>query len=259
MDRFEQVALARRHRVTGSSHKQCRLTHSTLADVARRLEIAFGRREGSFDADALRARLHIISAEIAEGFFADAVVLVEGVSDRAAIMAAAALGDVDLEALGIAVLPVAGKTKLDRPLAIFTAFEIPTFVVWDCDRQGLKVNGGEQNRALQRLMGVPPDSVKDSLSTVTKSFACFETKLEKVLKEELGVQLYQQQLDVVKAKYGIEKNDDAEKAPFVMHQLLAGASSKGKQSATLQSIVQAVVTLRNSSAVTEQAHSEEAA
>src|SRR5882757_805248 len=133
MDRFEEVSLARRHKVAGSDYKECTLTFSTLADVARRLEQAHEKPEGTYSAEGLRGRLHIISAEIAEGFFADTVVLVEGISDRAAIIAAATLLGVDLEGLGVAVLAVDGITKLDLPAAIFSTLKIPTFVIWDCD------------------------------------------------------------------------------------------------------------------------------
>jgi putative ATP-dependent endonuclease of OLD family len=148
--------------------------------------------------------LHIISAEIAEGFFADAVVLVEGVSDRAAIIAAATLLGVDLEGLGIAVLAVDSISKLDRPAAIFSALKIPTFIIWDCDTRGDTVHSAKHSRALKILMGVPLASASETASTVTQTFACFETKLESVLKEELGAPLYQAQLEVVKNKYGIE-------------------------------------------------------
>ena len=132
MDRFEEVRLARRRKSTTSEHKECRLTYSTLTNVARRLERAYGKEKGTYSAEGLRARLHIFRTEIAEGLFADTVVLVEGVNDKSAIVAAATIRGIDLEALGIAVLAADGKPNLDRPAAIFTSLEIPTFVVWDC-------------------------------------------------------------------------------------------------------------------------------
>jgi hypothetical protein len=244
MDRFEQVSLARRHTVVGSDYKECRLTYSTLSELARRLEQAHERLEGTYSAEGLRGRLHIISAEIAEGFFADTVVLVEGVSDRAAITAAATLLGFDLEGLGIAVLAVDSITKLDRPAAIFTALKIPTFVIWDCDAGD--VQSAQHGRALKILMGVPLASASETTSVVAQTFACFQTKLETVLRAELGGPLYQAQLDIVKCKYGIERNFDAEKAPFVMSELLTGLATEGRRSTTLENIVKAIVALRNS-------------
>jgi predicted ATP-dependent endonuclease of OLD family len=194
----------------------------------------------------LRARLHIINAEVAEGLFADAVVLVEGVSDRAAIIAAAALEGVDLEALGIAVVVADGKPNMDRPAAIFDHLRIPTFLVWDCDKQGDgTIKGGEQNRALQVLMGVRISEIVDAATKIASNFACFETKLETVIKAEIGAALYQQQLDLVKAKYGIDRSSDAEKTPSVMRELLVGAAAAGRRSPTLSGMVRAIQQLRN--------------
>ena len=246
MDRFDEVRLARRHKSPDSEHKECRLTYSTLAEVAGRLEKAYQKDEGAFTADGLKARLHIIDAEIAEGLFADTVVLVEGVSDRAAIIAAAALDGIDLEALGVAVLSVDGKSKLDRPAAILTSLGIPTFIVWDCDKKSNNtINGVEQNRALQLLMGVSAEDVHGAATKISMTFACFETKLETAIKDEIGAVLYQQQIDAVKAKYAIERNDDAEKATFAMRELLIGAAAQGRRSTTLSSIVKAIQELRN--------------
>ncbi|WMT73878.1 AAA family ATPase [Bradyrhizobium sp. Ash2021] len=256
MDRFEEVSLARRHKVAGSDYKECKLTFSTLADVARRLEQAHEKPEGTYSAEGLRGRLHVISAEIAEGFFADTVVLVEGVSDRAAIAAAAAYLGIDLEGLGIAILAVDSITKLDRPTAIFAALNIPTFVLWDCDRGNIQ--SAQHSRTLKLLMGVPAGSASETTSIVAKTFACFETKLETVLKAELGGPLYQTQLDTVKQRYGIERNSDAEKAPFVMSELLAGLATIGQRSTTLENIVHAIVALRNRDALNESTISEAA-
>ncbi len=245
MDRFDEVRLARRHRDEDTGHKQCRLTSSDLDMIARQLEKAYGREEGSFTGDGLKARLHIIDAEIAEGLFADMVVLVEGVSDRAALIAAAALDGVDLEALGIAVLAVDGKTKMDRPAAIFTSLEIPTYLVWDCDRkEDGAINGLVHNRALQLLMGTAPTAVYDAQTHVGKKYTSLESKLETVVRAELTSGVYDAQLSAVKEKYGIERNDDAEKAPFAMREVLMGAASLGRRSDTLASIVGAIQKLR---------------
>jgi hypothetical protein len=40
-------------------------------------------------------------------------------------------------------------------------------------------------------------------------------------------------------------NDDAEKAPFVMSERLARVAAEGRQSATLESIVNSILALRN--------------
>ncbi|MCV0387079.1 MAG: ATP-dependent endonuclease [Nitrobacter sp.] len=240
MDRFEEVCLARRNPVAGSSHKECSLTSSQLSAVASRMEAAYGKPPGTFTAESLKARLHIINSEIAEGFFADAVVLVEGVSDRAAIIATATIMGVDFEALGVAILPVDGKTNLDRPAAIFKELKIPTYIIWDCDKGDHK----DQNNALQMLSGEEATSVKGACKNVTNQYACFENVLEDVLKAEIGAEIYQAELDEAKARYGLTKNDEAIKIPAIMVEVLSAAKEKGAKSATLMTIVDRIVALR---------------
>src|SRR5262249_46156281 len=87
--------------------------------------------------------------------------------------------------------------------------------------------------------------VVDVSAQINATFACFETTLETVLKSELGADVYARLLDGVKRKYGIERNDHAEKAPFAMRELLQVAATEGRRSESLAQIVQAIVRLRN--------------
>ena len=118
-EEFDEIRLARRRGASQFLHKECVLTSSSLTSVCRRLEAAFGEPECTRTIEGLRSRLHVLGPELAEGFFADLVVLVEGSSDKAAIAAAALLHGFDLEANGVAVLPVRGKTSLISPACIF--------------------------------------------------------------------------------------------------------------------------------------------
>ncbi|MGY3449776.1 ATP-dependent nuclease [Bradyrhizobium sp. USDA 4353] len=245
MDRFDEIRLARRKKREGRDQKECCLSSSTLKEVAERLEVARNKPAGTYSADGLKARLHIMGSEIAEGFFADLVVLVEGAGDKAALFAAAALEDVDFEALGIALIAVDGKANLDRPAAIFTSLGIPTYLLWDSDRKRETIEGVDHNRALQRLVGILEENVVDAASRVEANYACFETNLETVLRSEIGEADYARFLHGVKERYGIERADHAVKAPFAMRELLQDAATEGKKSDTLFRIVQAIVKLRS--------------
>lgn len=87
-----------------------------------------------------------------EGFFADVVALVEGESDRAALLAVAGTMGLDFDSLGIAVIPCFSKSSIDRPLVIFRQLGIPVYAVWDGD-YGNKDPKPEINRHLLRLVG----------------------------------------------------------------------------------------------------------
>jgi hypothetical protein len=243
MDRFDEIRLARRQVAEGKEHKECAFASSSLDEVVASLEMAFRKEEGVFTVEGLKARLHIIGPELAEGFFADAVLLVEGSSDRAALIAAAQLSGIDLQALGIAVVQADGKTKLDRPAAIFQKLGIPTYLVWDCDRQTDRICGEETNKALQRLCGVSEEMIVGAATKVEPQFACFERDVESTLKEELGADRLNLHLDATKVRYGMEHRNDVLKAPFAMMDVLRGAAAEGQKSATLQNIVDAVLRL----------------
>lgn len=243
-DRFDEVRLARRHPVSGVAHKECRLRGSSLRAVCDLLEPAHARPAGSFTETGLRSRLHIVTPELAEGFFADVVILVEGESDRAALKATAAIMNVDLEALEIAVLPVGGKNNLDRPAAIFKSLGIPTYGLWDCDQEANGIKGVDTNRALERLFGCAEAEIVDATTRIAENYACFEGNLEKTLQLELGAEAFAASLAAAKHQFSVEQNQDAIKSPAIMQLTLAALADQKLHSTSLESIVGRVCTLK---------------
>lgn len=124
---------------------------------------------------AFRAKLHIFSRELCEGFFAQKVILVEGVTDKAILEGVyKALGR-DNVAEGIIIVSADGKTKMDKPFYIFNKLGIPTYAVFDSD-----ANSGDKkpaaNRLLQAIAGV--DDPDDYPHGCFGHFAAFERNLE---------------------------------------------------------------------------------
>lgn len=74
-----------------------------------------------------------VPTEFSEGFFADAVVLVEGPTDRIVVEAVATKLGQDMDRLGVTVLSVEGKSGLRVARAILKALGIPTYVLADGD------------------------------------------------------------------------------------------------------------------------------
>ena len=77
-----------------------------------------------------------LPTSFSEGFFGDAVVLVEGDTDKSVIEALAEKLGLSLDSRGISVLDMAGKSGLRIPYAMFAALEIPAYVVADGDALG---------------------------------------------------------------------------------------------------------------------------
>lgn len=240
MDRFDEIRILRRVRPEPDARRESVCSAASLATVVTMLEKAADKPPGTFTIQSVKPRLHIIDTELTEGFFAKAIVLVEGPSDKAALIAAAALDDRRFEAEGIAVLPVGGKDNLDKPWAIFTSLGIPTYVMWDSDSSKTGKDAAKKaascNRLLQRLLSVPGEHV-DFPANVTDAFACFEDELECTLQAELGAEIYTGLLEKMVAHYDLPKRDDALKNPEVMSQVLREAATQGAKSQTLTTVV----------------------
>lgn len=252
----DEIRFVRRTVCEDSDFKQCNLRALDLETIARKLEQAAGKPAGSYSAATLKPRLHILGTELAEGFFASGVVLVEGRSDRAALTATAKLLGVDFEAAGIAVLSVEGKNNLDRPYAIFRELGIPVYIVWDCD-YGTSKHTPACNLLLSRL--VEPDAdhgTADETTCIKSSCAHFRTKLEDCIKNDLGADVYEACLANACEPYGFATNKDAQKSPDIMLGLFTAAKQQGHVCATIESLVSAIwLHLRGSPLVEEASQS----
>lgn len=238
LERADEIRLARRTECEGSDYKHCSLQSLDLGEVAQKLETACQKPAGSFSAETLVPRLHILGTELAEGFFANGVVLVEGRSDKAALVATAKLLGCDFEAAGIAVLSAEGKPNLDRPYAIFRDLGIPVFVIWDCD------NGNQENDTnllLLRLVRPDEDLQEPEIANVIGDhYAHFGNKLEAIMRDQLSQEVKESCLATACEPYGITPGKDAQKVPEIMFQTLSLANQQGHSCQFLEDIVKAI-------------------
>ena len=182
LDRFDEIRVLRKE-LTIDDGPMATCVHSTAMEVvAKELEKATGS-EVQFTAESLEARLQAVMTPIVnEGFFADVAVLVEGESDRSAIIGTARAMGRDLDAEGISIIPCGGKTNLDRPLVVFSNLGIPTYVVWDADK-GRSDPKPDVNRRLLRMVG---REEVDWPSHVDETSACFECDMEHTVRDEIN-------------------------------------------------------------------------
>ena len=237
MAHVDEIRFARRTDCADGDYKQCELRALDLDEVARKLAVASHQPPEGFTAATLAPRLHILGPELSEGFFADGVVLVEGPSDRAALVAAAHSLNANFESSGIAVLPVVGKNNIDRPLLIFRELGIPSYPIWDCDGP----HEAAQNLRVLRAADPNPDhQVAPPATTVAERYAHFEVNLEGVLKVELGADLYARVIKTACEECDAPPGRDAQKNPEIMKRALALAKAEGAACTTLEAIVRAI-------------------
>jgi predicted ATP-dependent endonuclease of OLD family len=177
--------------------------------------------------------------QVSEGFFASVAVLVEGISDRAAIVGAALASGYDLESMGISVIPCGGKHAVGTVVAVFIPFRIPTYCVWDsdenaaqpvapcekCKRPYDKESNPSENRRLLRLLGL---SEEDWPSHIKDKSACFKTDRETVVKAEIGEDVFERILGEEMTRFNIRKRDQALKNPTVVSDAIKSASNLGR-------------------------------
>lgn len=241
LERFHTVRLLRKHPPDDGGPKHTVVFQTTLDDIAAIIEAANGQPPGTYSGATLRPRLQtLMTPWMNEGFFASIAVLVEGEDDRAAILGVAKSKGYDFDSMEISVIPCMGKNNLDRPTAIFRELQIPIYVVWDSD-QGDNNAKPEDNHRLLRLMGAP---VEDWPGEVSNHYACFKQDLETTLRIELGEACFITALDECRSNLGFAKKKDAIKCPAVIQRIIERAREQGQTSATLEGIVERIVTLR---------------
>lgn len=184
VEHFDEVRMCRKVPAEVAEHP--RVTHFssyTKLQAAQRLAELTGGNPDDYTAMSFVARAApVLNSIVNEGLFADVAVVVEGESDVAALWAMQKHLQQNWDELGVVVVHVSGKTKMDRAVVAFQGFSIPTYFMFDGD----KAAGGDltANRILLQLGGgaaidFPP-------TTVTPQYAVFEDDIETYLRSVAG-------------------------------------------------------------------------
>jgi putative ATP-dependent endonuclease of OLD family len=181
--RYERLRRFRKARSGGVPAAQ--VASASIDAVSQRLREWMNPEE-------VQARISIaLRRRLSEAVFADAVLLVEGVSD-AGVMLGTADRLTGFDALGVSVIGVGGKTVVPLAHAILSELEVPVYTVFDADG-GNELRMRERGRAeadilaakeatsavnkkLLRLLG--GDAVDWPSTQVTPTFAVFADTLE---------------------------------------------------------------------------------
>jgi len=125
-----------------------------------------------------------VTPEILEGFFARAVVLVEGLTEKLAVPVYLEKSGLNHTREGIAVIPVHGKGSLAKWRRLFTAYGIPAYVIFDNDAK----DDGSANKRRDALksVGVAVDAAEGYIMStdfvVSDLFCVFSDDFEKTMR-----------------------------------------------------------------------------
>ena len=255
LDRFNQIRLLRKVEANEGKPKTTKVVGIKLDKVAEELWKANGSSGEKYTGETLIHRLKtIMTPWVNEGFFANAVVLVEGEDDYAAILGMAKAMNKNLESMGISIIPVNGKRSLDKPAIIFKEFGIPVYLLWDSDF-GKGETAGDcptckkpldkkadpcDNHILLRIVG---KKIEDWPEYKEPNFCCFKYDLETTLKAEIGNDLFEKLLRESQTEFSISKRKHATKNPNIISAIIEKANKEGKKSATLENIIKNIINL----------------
>ncbi len=234
LHKFQSARILRKKEGFGSpSHTANAVSLAQSSEYFARLLNKEPMEEGAFE-----AKMHVFSREICEGFFADKVILVEGVTDKAVLEGVYRSKNTEAVAEGIAIVPVDGKTKMDKPLYVFSQLGIPTYPIFDSDfLKSERKRKPETNRLLQQIAGV--EEPQDFPDGVFPEFSAFHGNLEKYIRGQIGEDQYERKFADVCDDLGLSIEDLC-KTPLAVMNLVEAARAEGTTFPYFDQIVEAV-------------------
>lgn len=178
---FDEICIMRRDKI-GESFKSNpkQLFISNLIDDLKARKSIAATEEGIREQYA-----HVFNPMINEGFFADKVIIAEGPSELYSLPIYGDCINFNFDKNNISVVHANGKGQMDRLLRIFNGFEIPTFLIFDGDKNNTDSEIKRKTLELLLLLGAGKDNIESVVTEVSDNFSVFEYELEETLKNEI--------------------------------------------------------------------------
>lgn len=218
---------------------ETKIRFTSLAAVGETLLKAYSK-EGEATEDSSWARMKsILGIEGSEGFFADAVILVEGQEDEAILTAYAEYKGVSLDRQGVSIIPAEGKTNIPPLLALYTKIGIPTYTLFDgdSDEANAKDAQTDTNKALLSLLGQEPEERPE-----TKIFgagAVWKIHFAETIKAELGAATWDAAYRKACEEYTVNASEGKKKFAII-RRTVGLILESGKSSPTLGKLWEAI-------------------
>jgi putative ATP-dependent endonuclease of OLD family len=242
---FESVRLVRRDFITKSSS----VKKPDLLTIGNEEARCWGNQPEATPATLSRI-YQLLQPQLAEMFFTQRLVLVEGIEDCAYINAWLSLTEQLLEfrRRGIHLVAVGGKSELLRPAIIATHMDVPLFLVFDAD--GNKIGREEHkrcherdNRALLRFVGGDENTLFPKETVWRTNYVMWPDDLsscvDSELLESLGENAFQEAKDKAHARCG--NAGGIKKHTMLIGAKLAFAHVAGGKSDSLDRLCKAIL------------------
>ena len=198
--------------------------------------------EKKFDEVTLTSRLiPIMTSEVSEGFFADKIVLVEGLEEKAVFHALDhQLNTKKFDEKGTIIIPALGKRNLDRPALIFKELGIPTYLIFDTDSDKKDKKELENHRkcniVLRKIMG--DDKIKEPFDQrINANWAALNPNLTFIIKNSIEDDYYNQEMTKLRDLYGFPSIKDCKKNYKVIEDFITICYKDEKKIPVLEQII----------------------
>lgn len=244
-DNFDKIRIVREF----GNPSQTKITSVSYEDLANELASVGDRH---LKESGMVAKLYpSLNPVINEMFFCKVLLLVEGQEDIAYITAYLILTGaiVEFRKYGCHIVPVDGKNRLIKPLAMAKLLSIPAKVIFDGDtdkelitneqRRNCEVTQHrKENRAILNLLGYTGENEWPSNHIIYENLCCWKTNLTDTIKTEFGED-WKKYRDKASAFY--DNAGDLEKNPLAVAKTLELAWAEGKRSAILLELVDRII------------------
>lgn len=244
-DNFDKIRIVREYGIPS----QTKITSVSYEDLSKELA-SVGERH--LKESGMVSKLYpSLNPVINEMFFCKVLLLVEGHEDIAYITSYLMLTGsiVEFRKHGCHIVPVDGKNRLIKPLAMAKLLLIPSKVIFDGDtdkelianeqRRNCEVSQHKkENRAILNLQGLTGENEWPSSHIIYENLCCWKTNLTDTIKTEFGED-WQKYRDKASAYY--DNAGDLEKNPLAIAKTIELAWADGKRSTTLLELVDRII------------------
>jgi putative ATP-dependent endonuclease of the OLD family len=237
---FDEVRLIRKELPdNGDLPKASKVYHTSCEEIVARMQSICD--DPMYSIEKLKTLMpQLMTTFVNEGFFADVAVIVEGETDRCAILEVADILNHDLEGLGIGIVSTGGKDNILIPAVVFENLGISTYLIWDCDQKA-------NNDGLFNLVDHQPVNAKGNPSkspsedVIEPHFATFYKTREYTMENEIGGSLFR----TLEEQCDNELGSKSLKKPVVVQRMTRLAYENGQCLSSVETIIQHIITMRN--------------
>ena len=229
----------------------------TLDQIAGTIAAARGERPTTPTGMLLKIE-QALQPVLNEIFFADVLILVEGIEDAAYIMTYMTLLELtdEFRKYRCHIVPAGGKSGLIQPIAIAKHLNIPCFVTFDGDghkvpKPGEPDNHGrrkmheDDNLTILKLRDVNKPNIFPTSTLWLDDIVQWPSEIGQIVVDEIGPDDMRTIGDTVRANHKIHDGDLDKKALFIGYKLKE-AWDQGKKSASLERLCKTIIAFAKS-------------